>query len=66
MLALPIPFGNFLPAFGLLAFGLALVEKDGRMAALGFAVTGACAAAVAALAVFGIEILRAALAWFGL
>jgi hypothetical protein len=66
VLSLPIPFGNFLPAFGLLAFGLALVEKDGRMAALGFAVSAACLAALAALAAFGGEILRAALAWFGL
>jgi hypothetical protein len=37
ILALPIPFDNFLPAWAILFFCLALLERDGLMAMLGWA-----------------------------
>ena len=36
VLALPIPFDNFLPAWAILCFCLALIEDDGVMALLGW------------------------------
>ena len=36
LLALPIPFDNFLPATAILFFCLALIEGDGIMAMLGW------------------------------
>jgi hypothetical protein len=38
ILALPIPFGNWLPALSISIFGLALVEKDGLAVLVGVAV----------------------------
>jgi hypothetical protein len=38
VLALPIPFGNWLPAFAICIIGLAMVEKDGLAVLLGIAV----------------------------
>ena len=38
VLSLPIPLGNMLPALAIAIFGLALVEKDGLAAALGYGV----------------------------
>lgn len=40
VLALPIPFDNFLPAWAILFFCLALIEDDGVMAMLGWLFTG--------------------------
>ena len=39
VLALPIPFDNFLPAWAILFFCLALLERDGLMAMLGWVFT---------------------------
>jgi hypothetical protein len=39
ILALPIPFDNFLPAWAILFFCLALLERDGAMAMLGWLLT---------------------------
>ena len=39
VLALPIPFDNFLPAWAILFFCLALLERDGLMAMLGWIFT---------------------------
>jgi hypothetical protein len=39
LLALPIPFDNFLPAWAILLFCLALIEGDGAMAMLGWLAT---------------------------
>lgn len=47
ILTLPIPFANWLPAFGIALFGLAIVEKDGLAVLAGFA------AAVASVVVAG-------------
>jgi len=40
ILALPIPFDNLLPAWAILFFCLALIERDGVMAMLGWIFTG--------------------------
>lgn len=40
-LTLPIPFGNFLPAFAIAIVGLALVEKDGVAVLVGLSVGAA-------------------------
>jgi hypothetical protein len=40
-LTLPIPFGNWLPAFAIAIVGLALVEKDGVGALVGLGVGAA-------------------------
>jgi hypothetical protein len=39
LLALPVPFDNFLPAWAILFFCLALIEGDGMMAMLGWLFT---------------------------
>ena len=44
ILALPIPFDNFLPAWAILFFCLALIEDDGVMAMLGWLFTTLTAA----------------------
>jgi hypothetical protein len=38
VLTLPIPFGNWLPAFAICIVGLAIVEKDGVAVLIGLAV----------------------------
>jgi hypothetical protein len=53
VLALPIPFGNWLPAFAICIVGLAMVEKDGLAVLLGFAV-GAFSLLVAGTVVIGL------------
>jgi hypothetical protein len=49
-LTLPIPFGNFLPAFAIAIIGLALVEKDGVAVLVGLGV------GVASLIVIGVVV----------
>jgi hypothetical protein len=53
VLALPIPFGNWLPAFAICIIGLAMVEKDGLAVLAGFAV-GALSLVVAGTVVIGL------------
>ncbi|MGH6825861.1 exopolysaccharide biosynthesis protein [Methyloceanibacter sp.] len=53
VLALPIPFGNWLPAFAICIIGLAMVEKDGLAVLAGFAV-GAFSLVVAGTVVIGL------------
>ena len=45
-LTLPIPFGNFLPAFAIAIVGLALVEKDGVAVLVGLSVGAASLIAI--------------------
>ena len=52
-LTLPIPFGNWLPAFAIAIVGLALVEKDGAAVLIGL-VVGAASLIVVALVVGGV------------
>jgi hypothetical protein len=53
VLALPIPFGNWLPAFAICIVGLAMVEEDGLAVLLGFA-GGAGSLVVAGTVVIGL------------
>jgi hypothetical protein len=53
VLALPIPFGNWLPAFAICIIGLAMVEKDGLAVLVGVAV-GAFSLVVAGTVVIGL------------
>ncbi|HEU0016990.1 MAG TPA: exopolysaccharide biosynthesis protein [Methyloceanibacter sp.] len=53
VLALPIPFGNWLPAFAICIVGLAIVEKDGLAVLIGVAV-GAFSLVVAGAVVIGL------------
>ena len=53
VLALPIPFGNWLPAFAICIVGLAMVEKDGIAVLVGFAV-GALSLLVAGTVLIGL------------
>lgn len=53
VLALPIPLGNWLPAFAITIVGLALIEKDGLAVLAGFAV-GIVSLFVAGAVVIGI------------
>ncbi len=65
VLLLPIPLGNMAPAAAIAAFGLALVQRDGVLALIGYAVTALSAGLLvlggrAALLALG-ELLR----WLG-
>jgi hypothetical protein len=53
VLTLPIPFGNWLPAFAIAIIGLALVEKDGVAVLVGLAV-GVVSLIVAGTVVVGL------------
>ena len=53
ILTLPIPFANWLPAFGIAVIGLAIVEKDGVAVLAGLAV-GVLSVVVAATVVIGL------------
>jgi hypothetical protein len=53
VLALPIPFANWLPACAIAIIGLAIVEKDGLAVLVGLAV-GVASLAVAAAVVIGL------------
>jgi hypothetical protein len=53
ILTLPIPFANWLPAFGIAIFGLAIVEKDGLAVLAGLGV-GIASVVVAATVVIGL------------
>jgi hypothetical protein len=64
LLALPIPFDNFLPAWAILFFCLALIEGDGLMAMLGWLVTLFTAAWTVFLAIIGHAAIMMAIATF--
>jgi hypothetical protein len=53
VLALPIPFGNWLPAFAICIIGLAMVEKDGLAVLVGLGV-GALGLVAAGTVVIGL------------
>ena len=46
VLILPIPLGNLLPAFTIAVFGLSLVQRDGLLALIGYALASASAGAL--------------------
>jgi hypothetical protein len=53
VLTLPIPFGNWLPAFAISIIGLAIVEKDGVAVLIGI-VTGVIGLAIAGTVLVGL------------
>lgn len=57
VLALPIPFDNFPPAWAVMFFALALLERDGLMALAGWAATAVTIAWTALLLLFYGEIM---------
>jgi hypothetical protein len=61
LITLPIPFGNWLPALSTVLLGLALVERDGVLFALGTAV--GIIAIVVIVAVFGSATALVAFFW---
>jgi hypothetical protein len=61
ILALPIPFDNFFPAWAILFFCLALIEGDGIMAMLGWLLTVVTAAWTVFLVMIGHAAIVAAL-----
>ena len=46
VLILPIPLGNMLPAAAIAVFGLSLVQRDGLLALVGYALAGMSAGAL--------------------
>lgn len=61
ILALPIPFDNFFPAWAILFFCFALIEDDGLMAMLGWAMTATTACWTAFLLMVGHAAISAAI-----
>ena len=61
VLALPIPFDNFFPAYAILFFCLALIEDDGVMAMLGWLLTAITAAWTVFLLMVGHAAITAAI-----
>ena len=51
IVVVPIPFGNWLPAFAIATIGLAHTEQDGNCLAIG-SIIGIVAAVIFALALF--------------
>lgn len=69
VLLLPIPFGNFLPAVGMVAFALGMTERDGLAVGVGWAVAALNVAILVGLGILlvtGAETLLPRLGgWFG-
>jgi hypothetical protein len=63
ILILPIPFGNMLPAFAVACFAMALVQRDGIAALVGWAATLASLVWIAAISGGAILAASAAIAW---
>jgi hypothetical protein len=61
ILVLPIPLGNMLPAFGIAAFSLGLLQRDGLAVLVGWAATLASLALVALVS--GALLLMASTVW---
>lgn len=60
---LPVPFGNMLPAFAMVAFGFGLVEFDGVAVVAGWVIAGA---SLAILALLSNSIIQALLGLIGM
>ena len=57
LLALPIPGGNFPPGLSMTIMSLGLLEKDGRMVAIGLAVAAVAVAVVSFIAVVSFHLI---------
>ncbi len=64
VLILPIPLGNVLPAFTIAVFGLSLVQRDGLLALIGYALASASAGALVVAANIILALLARASTWF--
>jgi hypothetical protein len=64
VLILPIPLGNLLPAFTIAVFGLSLVQRDGLLALVGYALASASAGALVVAANIILALLARASTWF--
>jgi hypothetical protein len=63
VLILPIPLGNVLPAFTIAVFGLSLVQRDGLLALIGYALASASAGALVVAFNIIVALLSHASAW---
>lgn len=66
VLLLPIPLGNMAPAAAIAAFGLAMVQRDGVLALIGYAITAVSAALLVIGAAAAILALRELLKWLAI
>jgi hypothetical protein len=66
VLLLPIPLGNMAPAAAIAAFGLAMVQRDGVLALIGYAITALSAGLLIIGGSAAIAALRELLRWLGL
>jgi hypothetical protein len=65
VLLLPIPLGNMAPGAAIAAFGLAMVQRDGVLALIGYAITAVSAALLVIGGHAAILALRELLRWIG-
>lgn len=63
VLILPIPLGNMLPAFTIAVFGLSLVQRDGLLALIGYALASASAGALVVAFNIILALLASASTW---
>ncbi|MEO0636714.1 MAG: exopolysaccharide biosynthesis protein [Pseudomonadota bacterium] len=63
---LPIPFGNWLPAFGCAFFGAALSQRDGLWIGVAALVSGLAISIAAVVVFFAWQASAGFMAWFGL
>ncbi|MDP2260069.1 MAG: exopolysaccharide biosynthesis protein [Caulobacter sp.] len=66
VLLLPIPLGNMAPAAAIAAFGLAMVQRDGVLALIGYALTALSAVLLLIGGAAAILALRELLRWLGI
>jgi hypothetical protein len=65
VLILPIPLGNILPALTIAVMGLAMAQRDGVMAIIGYLLAGASACALALTYGAVVQAVRHLLNWLG-
>jgi len=66
VLLLPIPLGNMAPAAAITAFGLAMVQRDGVLALIGYVITTVSAALLVIGGAAAIHALRELLWWLAI
>lgn len=64
ILILPIPLGNVLPSITIAVFGLSLVQRDGLLALIGYALAASSAGALVVAAKVILAMFERASAWF--
>jgi hypothetical protein len=66
VLLLPIPLGNMAPGAAIAAFGLAMVQRDGVLALIGYVITAVSAALLVIGGAAAIHALRELLGWLAI